>query len=171
VAVLDVHSLGDVLVVSPDREVLRRASGLGARTLRQASDGLNAGLREARADVVAGGATAFLVVPIDLPLVTTEAIEAAVAPLGTAPDDRAPIVVLVPDRHGTGTNALGLRPPEVIDFAFGRGSRQAHVAAAATAGATLVELDGPLTIDLDTADDLVFVESTAAERSRGLGVG
>jgi 2-phospho-L-lactate guanylyltransferase len=171
VAVLDVTSLGDVLVVSPDREVLRRASALGARTLRQASTGLNAGLREARADVVAGGATAILVVPIDLPLVTAEAIDEAVAPLAAASDDGGPIVVLVPDRHGTGTNTLGLRPPDVIDFAFGRGSRQAHVAAAATVRATLVELDGPLTIDLDTADDLVFVESTAAARSRGLGVG
>jgi 2-phospho-L-lactate guanylyltransferase len=171
VAVLDVPSLGDVLVVSPDREVLRRASALGARTIRQGSDGLNAGLREARADVVAGGATAILVIPIDLPLVTTEAIEAAVAPLASPADHGAPTVVLVPDRHGTGTNALGLRPPEVIDFAFGRGSRQAHIAAATTAGATLVELDGPLAIDLDTADDLVFVESTADARSRGLGVG
>jgi 2-phospho-L-lactate guanylyltransferase len=80
-------------------------------------------------------------------------------------------VVIVSDRHGTGTNALGLRPPEVIDFAFGRGSRQAHLAAAATAGATMIELDGPLSIDLDTPDDLVFVESTEAERIGGLGVG
>jgi 2-phospho-L-lactate guanylyltransferase len=171
VAALDVTSLGDVLVVSPDREVLRRASAMGARTLRQRSDGLNAGLREARADVVAGGATAILVIPIDLPLVTTEAIEAAAAPLATEPDADGALVVIVSDRHGTGTNTLGLRPPQVIDFAFGRGSRQAHLDAAATAGATLIELDGPLTIDLDTPDDLVFVESAEAARAGGLGVG
>jgi 2-phospho-L-lactate guanylyltransferase len=171
VAALDVTSLGDVLVVSPDREVLRRASALGARTLRQRSDGLNAGLREARADVVAGGATAILVIPIDLPLVTTEAIESVATPLTTEPDVDGALVVLVSDRHGTGTNALGLRPPDVIDFAFGRGSRQAHLAAATTAGATLIELDGPLRVDLDTPDDLVFVESADAERTGGLGVG
>lgn len=170
VAALDVTSLGDVVVVSPDREVLRRASAMGARTLRQRSDGLNAGLREARADVVAGGATAILVIPIDLPLVTTEAIEGIAAPLTTEPDVDRALVVLVSDRHGTGTNALGLRPPDVIDFAFGRGSRQAHLAAAAAAGATLIELDGPLAVDLDTPDDLVFVESAEAERTGGLGV-
>lgn len=176
-AALAVTSLGDVLVVSPDREVLRRASAMGARTLRQRSAGLNAGLREARADVVAGGATAILVIPIDLPLATTEAIEAVAAPLA-APSGAeagagagAALVVLVPDRHGTGTNALGLRPPDVIDFAFGRGSRQAHRAAAATAGVTPIELDGPLTVDLDTADDLVFVEAAESERPGGLGVG
>ena len=171
VAALDVTSLGDVLVVSPDREVLRRASAIGARTLRQRSDGLNAGLREARADVVAGGATAILVIPIDLPLITTEAIEAVATPLAAGPDADGTLVVIVSDRHGTGTNALGLRPPDVIDFAFGRGSRQAHLAAGATAGATLIELDGPLTVDLDTPDDLVFVESTESERIGGLGVG
>ena len=56
VTALAVDRLDDVLVVSPDREVLRRAADLGARTLRQRSSGLNRGLTEARADVVAGGA-------------------------------------------------------------------------------------------------------------------
>ena len=41
-AALAVAGLHDVLVISPDREVLRRASDLGARTLRQRSTGLNA---------------------------------------------------------------------------------------------------------------------------------
>jgi 2-phospho-L-lactate guanylyltransferase len=125
--------------------------------------------------VVAGGATAILVLPIDLPFVTTEAIELVLAPLlsvATADDARpGPTVVLVPDRHGTGTNALGLRPPDVIEFAFGRDSRRAHRTAALNAGAAWIELDGVLTVDLDTADDLVFVESAEAGRSGGLNVG
>ena len=175
VAALAVVTLDDVLVVSPDREVLRRASAMGARTMLQRSRGLNAGLREARDDVVAGGADVVLVLPIDLPFVSTEAIEAVVAPLtgatATPTTDPAPTVVLVTDRHGTGTNALGLRPPDVIDVAFGQESRRAHRAAAEATGATYVELDGPLTIDLDTPDDLVFVESIEAERAGGLGVG
>ena len=164
VAALAVDRLDDVLVISPDREVLRRASAMGARTLRQRSHGLNAGLAEARSDVVAGGAEAILVLPIDLPFVTSEAIAAVIAPLA----DATASVVLVTDRHGTGTNALGLRPPAVIDFAFGPGSRLAHRAAAERAGAPYLELSGPLTIDLDTPDDLVFVETIDAER---LGVG
>ena len=164
VAALAVDRLDDVLVISPDREVLRRASAMGARTLRQRSRGLNEGLGEARTDVVAGGAEAILVLPIDLPFVTPEAIAAVIAPLA----DATASVVLVTDRHGTGTNALGLRPPAVIDFAFGPGSRLAHRAAAERAGAPYLELSGPLTIDLDTPDDLVFVETIDAER---LGVG
>ncbi len=164
VAALAVDRLADVLVISPDRDVLARAAELGARTLRQRTRGLNRGLAEARADVIAGGAAAVLVLPIDLPFVTPEAIEAVVEPLVAG--DR--VVVLVPDRHGTGTNALGLRPPDVIGFAFGPSSRDAHRAAAEEAGATVIELDGPLTVDLDTPDDFVHVESLASE---GVGAG
>ena len=105
VAALAVDRLDDVLVVSPDREVLRRAADLGARTLRQRSRGLNAGLREARADVVAGGAEAILVLPIDLPFVTAETVGAVVEQLAQPKPTTA--VVLVTDRHGTGTNVLG----------------------------------------------------------------
>lgn len=169
VSALAVDRLDDVLVISPDREVLTRATELGARTLRQRSKGLNNGLREARTDVVAGGAEAILVVPIDLPFVTAESVETVLEPLtDRGPQSVGARVVLVTDRHGTGTNALGLRPPDAIDFAFGPGSRRAHRAAAEAAGATYTEVAGPLTVDLDTPDDLVFVESTQAER---LGVG
>lgn len=155
VAALAVEGLEDVLVVSPDRDVLARAADLGARTLRQRSRGLNRGLREARADVTAGGADAILILPIDLPFVTPTEIARVLEPL--AAQSRS--VVLVTDRHGTGTNVLGLRPPEVIDVAFGPGSRGRHRAAAQATGAHYAEIDGPLTVDLDTADDLVYVET------------
>ena len=63
---LAVARLDDVLVISPDPEVLTKSAEIGARTLRQRTKGLNAGLAEARADVIAGGAEAILVLPIDL---------------------------------------------------------------------------------------------------------
>jgi len=163
-AALAVERLADVLVISPDREVLRRASELGARTLRQRSIGLNAGLAEARADVVAGGADAILVLPIDLAYVNVTSLEALLTPLHDVA--AAPIVVLVPDRHGTGTNALALRPPDVIAFAFGPGSRSAHHEAAEAAGAAYREIDGPLAIDIDTPEDLVLVETQPPEGIR-----
>jgi 2-phospho-L-lactate guanylyltransferase len=165
---LAVARFADVLVVSPDRELLTRATTLGARTLRQRSRGLRAGLADARADVVAGGATAIVVLPIDLPFVSVEAVDAVIDALVGAETEAGPTVVLVTDRHGTGTNALGLRPPDVIEFAFGPGSRAAHRERAAAAGVRYVEVDGPLTVDLDTPEDLVFVESLASEH---LGVG
>ncbi len=159
---LEVDLLADVLVISPDPDVLARAATLGARTLRQRSSGLNAGLDEAREDVVAGGAEVVAVLPIDLPFVTVEAFNAVLE--SVVPGGQEPAVVLVPDRHGSGTNVLALRPPAVIDFHFGADSRRAHREAAAAAGATYVEVDGPLTFDLDTPADLVLVDSMAPER-------
>ncbi len=156
VAAMAVDRLDDVLVVSPDREVLAKAAALGARTLLQRTVGLNAGLREARTDVVAGEADAIMILPIDLPFVDAAAVD-SVAEIIDA-DRPGSSVVLVTDRHGTGTNVLAVRPPDGIDVAFGPDSRAAHRTAAETAGATYEELEGPLTIDLDTPDDLVFVE-------------
>ena len=182
-AALATHGLDDVLVVSPDREVLRRAADLGARTLRQRSVGLNAGLDEGRQDVVAGGAEAILVLPIDLAFVTAEAVAAVLEPLtagaagaGAAgggearlhPNTGVADIVLVTDRHGSGTNALALRPPHAIAFAFGPGSRHAHRAAAEAIGARYVEVGGPLAFDLDTPDDFIVIGSMAAE---GIGAG
>ena len=159
-ACLDAGTLLDVLVISPDRAVLRRAAELGARTLRQRTVGLNNGLREARDDTLAGGAEAILVLPIDLAFIGAEAIRRLTSTL--AATDAAAVLV-VTDRHGTGTNVLGLRPPDAIDFAFGPGSRERHRAAAREAGAHYLELEGPLTFDIDTPADLVMVESLNAE--------
>jgi 2-phospho-L-lactate guanylyltransferase len=145
----------EVLVVSDDAETLEVATAAGATPVAQHRPGLNAGLDEARARAVEGGAAILVVLPADLPLVDAAAVDALVRAVGSGPD---PAVVLVPDRHGSGTNALALRGPEVIGFAFGPSSRAAHAALAAEAGAHLVELDSPLAIDLDTPDDLLLVE-------------
>ena len=159
-AALATPGIDEVLVVTPDDEVRQLAARAGARPIRQQSQGLNVGLRQARDEVLASGGDALLVVPIDLPLISPEALQAVLAPL----DDRTrPLVVLVPDRHGRGTNALLVAPPDAIEFGFGGDSRRAHAACAADAGARFVELDGPLSLDIDTPEDLLLVEQRAPE--------
>ena len=148
--------LDGVAVVSQDPDLLSRARAMGAASLLQASDGLNEGLEEAR-DSACAEATALLVLPADLPEISAEAIDRLVDAAGSAAaraPDRA-VVVLVPDRHGTGTNALLVAPPNAIPFRFGEGSRAAHAAEAAAAGASYVELTGPLSFDVDTPEDLL----------------
>jgi 2-phospho-L-lactate guanylyltransferase len=147
-----------VVVVSPDPIVLRAASAAGATPIRQSDDGLNEGLRAAARWVIADGATAILVLAGDLPGISVAAVEdlVAVAERHLMPD--RPIVVLIPDRHGRGTNALLLGPPDAIPFAFGPGSRAAHLAAAAGVKAVVVETDGPLTLDLDLPEDLIYAQ-------------
>ena len=150
-------AIAETLVVSPDREALAQADRLGARTMRQRGQGLNAGIREARDDAIAGGADAVMILPIDLPLVSPAALAQLVAPLGVVGE--RPLVVLAPDRHHRGTNGLLLAPPDAIEPSFGGDSRAAHEACAQDIGARYVELDGPLSLDLDTPDDLLLVES------------
>lgn len=152
--------VAETLVVTPDDEVLEIATRAGARPIRQVGHGLNAGLREARAEAVAGGATTMLILPTDLPAVSPDALAPIVA---TAAAAGGPRVVLVPDRHGRGTNVLALTPPDAIHLCFGGDSRAAHTRGASEAGIDLVELDGPLRIDIDTPDDLLLAGRLAPE--------
>jgi 2-phospho-L-lactate guanylyltransferase len=153
--------IDEVLVVTPDQAVRDLALAAGARPLRQRSQGLNRGLREAREEAVAADADAIVVLPIDLPLISPEALGRVLERLS---DPERPLVVLVSDRHRRGTNVLLVAPPDAIEFGFGGDSRAAHAECAAEAGARLVELDGPLTLDLDTPDDLLLIEQQAPER-------
>ena len=64
-------------------------------------------------------------------------------------------VAVVPDRHGTGTNALLLAPADAIGPAFGEGSAERHRDRAARAGHEVaIEALASLALDLDTPDDL-----------------
>jgi 2-phospho-L-lactate guanylyltransferase len=64
-------------------------------------------------------------------------------------------VCVVPDRHGTGTNALVLAPPDAIEPSFGPGSCERHLALAAAAGvAHGIDEVASLMHDVDTPEDL-----------------
>ena len=155
-AVVATPDVSETLVITPDDTVRELALAAGARPIRQRSRGLNAGIREAREEAVAAGATAVLILPIDLPRISPAAIGAV---LETLRADEGPLVAIVTDRHGRGTNALLLAPPDVIDVQFGGDSHAAHVAAAEAVGARVVEVDGPLRQDLDTPDDLLAIQT------------
>ena len=66
--------------------------------------------------------------------------------------------MVVPDRHGSGTNALLLAPPRAIRPAFGPGSRARHETLAREAGAACAVDEVPaLLLDVDTLEDLEIV--------------
>jgi 2-phospho-L-lactate/phosphoenolpyruvate guanylyltransferase len=78
-------------------------------------------------------------------------------------------VGIVPDRHGTGTNALVLSPPDAIVPAFGEGSKARHVDAARQAEIPFgVEELPSMELDLDTPADVIAL-TRELERSRGRG--
>lgn len=137
------------IVISPDPVVLEHAASYGAIPLMQEEGGLNAAIRQGREVARDHGAEELLVVLADLPLLTTAVVDDLLeASAGAA-------VTLAPDRHGTGTNALVLRPLDAIEPAFGTGSYHAHVAEAIAEQRVLHTFHARATaLDVDTPDDL-----------------
>jgi 2-phospho-L-lactate guanylyltransferase len=72
-------------------------------------------------------------------------------------------VVIVPDRHGAGTNGLLLAPPDAIAPSFGPGSCARHRALAGAAGAACrLERPPSLLLDIDTGEDLDVLRARLA---------
>jgi 2-phospho-L-lactate/phosphoenolpyruvate guanylyltransferase len=141
--------IDELLIVTADPSLIRQARWLGSEVLEQPSDqghshAATAGARAA----IERGSERVAMVPADCPLLDPEELDAH---LGRSP--RA--VLIVPDRHRTGTNALVLSPPDVFEPAFGPDSCARHVSRARAAGINfaLEELDS-LAIDLDTPEDM-----------------
>lgn len=107
------------------------------------------------------GARCVVLLPLDCPLLDPRELER----LLTGLPER--YVAVVPDRHGTGTNALALAPPDAIRPAFGEGSCARHVAAAREAGVPFAVEELPsLALDLDTPADVVAL-TRELEANRG----
>lgn len=146
-------------LVSPDPllDAAVRLAGTDVIVHRQAGEGLNEGIRLGIAAAQAEGATNLLVLPGDLPDLTVEALDELIVAADAAMAAAAggPLVAIVPSDTRSGTNALLLRPPDVIDPAFGSDSFEAHLRAAeAVDAAVQVVSDTLLGFDLDTPEDL-----------------
>ena len=165
-ATRDARHITGTVVVTMDgaaAEIARRHRAVG---LVERAPGLNGAIEAARSVAQARGATAVLVLPADLPAVAAPALDELIVAADHAAAEHAAaargtsgIVALVPDRHGEGTNALLVSPPSAIAPAFGAASRARHAAAARAAGIPVVEVGGPLSLDVDTADDLLDAEA------------
>lgn len=160
-ATRDARHIDGTVVVTMDGDAAELARRHGAIGLVESAPGLNEAIEAARSVAVARGATAVLVLPADLPAVSSQAVDAVVAEAGAegGEDGEEGLVALVTDRHAAGTNALVLSPPSVIQPAFGVRSRESHARAAANAGARFLELDSPLSLDVDTSADLLAAEA------------
>ena len=153
------------LVVTCDPAVVQLAQRRGADVLLEsAADGLNTAAARGAVHALAGGASAVLLLPADLPFARVEDIEAMLRPLEQVPGSRfqvpgkehpplatrhsplatsslepgtwnlAPILAICPDETEDGTNALLLAPPGDFTFRYGPGSFRAHLAEAARRG-------------------------------------
>jgi len=148
-------------VVSSDSDVFWHARELGAKPIAEPAtlSGLNESLTFAQRYMARRIAVSELVIlPADIPLARAEDVTAIVAAL-EGPGDRA---ALVRARDG-GTNALALRPPELLPMRFGAASADAHAAEARQRSVETIMLDLPrVAFDVDAPEDLEALASMSA---------
>ncbi len=143
--------IAGVMVVTDGDDVADLARARGAVAVRDAAHPpLGAIVDAALAELHARSAGAALVLMSDLPELALADVHLLVQRM------RELDVVAAPDRHGEGTNALGLTPPDRLRTSFGTGdSFDRHLRAAREAGLRVgVERSEGLGFDVDEPADL-----------------
>jgi 2-phospho-L-lactate guanylyltransferase len=165
-AVAASSSLAGLVVVTTDRVATDIAQRYGARLLSQGGEeGQTHAMRYAVEVLAAEGRRAILTLPIDVPLIMPQEIDAVVAAAR-----REPEFVIVPAHDRQGSNAILCAPPGHVPLSFGNHSFTPHLAAARQRGLEpcIVELPG-IGLDIDSPTDLAaFLAIPSQTRTRRL---
>jgi 2-phospho-L-lactate guanylyltransferase len=152
-----------ILVITRDHNAQRIAGGYGALVAEDDDRGHNAAAATGIARARDLGFDRVLLVPGDCPLLDAAEVDALIE--RSAP---APSAVIIPDRHGTGTNALLLTPPDALAPSFGVGSHERHRREATAAGVSVETAEvSSLSLDVDTPEDLAAIHDRLAQTRGG----
>jgi len=152
-AVHKARSVEGSIVVSPDEEVLEFARTCGAICIADHGARLNEALELAIKHAMAKGAASILILPSDIPLLTAADVENIIL-IASSPRT----VVIAPSKDN-GTNALFLRPADVMNLRFGGESFPAHLAEARAAGIRpQVYRSTTVATDIDEIGDLLSID-------------
>lgn len=156
-----VAAIEQIVIVASEPSVEFAADEQVVLLADEAQDGQSSATLAGIHWATAAGFERVLLVPGDTPLVSVEELTGM---LDAAESDQTQVVI-VPDRHGTGTNALLMRPPDAIEPSFGPGSLARHVKEAEDAGVShRVDRVPSLGFDVDTEDDLAVVAAAIEQR-------
>jgi 2-phospho-L-lactate/phosphoenolpyruvate guanylyltransferase len=161
-ALAQTRAIEQTILVTGERSVADAARELGATVIEDEHEaGQPAAAKLGVQLALAAGIERVLCVPGDCPTLDPAELNAL---LVRDPDSAgARHVVVVPDRHGTGTNGLLLAPADAISPSFGPGSCERHRTLAREAGvACRVERVPSLLLDIDTGADLDVLRAQLA---------
>jgi len=180
-ALAQTRSVREIVVITPDEAALAGvAHYFGVRLLHDDGGGLNRTLDQAAAVLASQGTARLMILPADIPLVTSGDIERLAGvqpgrePAAEAGGDGAQSIVLAPSGDRCGTNALLVTPPSALGgFVYGVDSFRQHWRRALErnldARAALLP---NLALDIDTPEDLLrFLSGRSATASRVYLVG
>jgi 2-phospho-L-lactate/phosphoenolpyruvate guanylyltransferase len=145
------QGVSGVIVVTSSTQIAGFAKAMDCRVVLQSEDaGTSSAFEAGVAQACAEGLSDLLMLPGDLPLLSSRAVERFMRSSGTPAS-----VTIAPDESGQGTNALLCSPPDAIPLYFGPASFHRHAAAARQRGAALriVKLR-ELAFDVDRQSDL-----------------
>jgi 2-phospho-L-lactate/phosphoenolpyruvate guanylyltransferase len=153
-----------VVLLTNDRKAAAIGALRGVRVLPDLGSDMNTALVAARGALLSEGLTEpVMILPIDLPFASTQALAAAASMMAD--------VVVAPDRRDEGTNLLCLSVAafRALQLAFGPGSFQRHCENARAAGLSLaIADDARLALDIDQPEDYdiwVAMAASGAEKS------
>jgi 2-phospho-L-lactate guanylyltransferase len=164
-ALAQTSSIERTIVITREQSVAATAREQGVTLLDDVTeDGQSAAANVGVRWALAAGIERVLCVPGDCPALDPGELEALLALDADGGRDRlAGGVVIVPDRHGTGTNGLLLSPPNAIAPSFGPDSCERHRALALAAGIDpRIERPPSLLLDIDTGADLAALRERLA---------
>jgi 2-phospho-L-lactate/phosphoenolpyruvate guanylyltransferase len=152
-ALAQTPSIERTIIVTRERSLAAHAHEHGALLVAdEPEDGQSAAVTLGVRRAIAEGIERVLCIPGDCPALDPAELESLLD--SHAPDDEREIVI-VPDRHGTGTNGLLLCPPDAIPPSFGPDSCERHRELALAAGVSArLEHPSSLLLDIDTGADL-----------------
>ena len=150
--------IDDLLVVARSATPRRIAAEHGVRVVADGERGHNAAAQVGIEAAIGTGAERVVLVPGDCPVLDPCDLDRLLSrPIVT------PSVLIVPDRHRTGTNALVLTPPDALAPSFGPDSCERHVQTAQAGGITAEVVVVPsLATDVDMPEDVDALELSLA---------
>lgn len=156
----EIPGIDKILVVSREEHALQWSRNHGGTALLEDDPStLNAAITKAQRYVCDAGGGRIMVLPSDLPLMTLKDLYTLIC---LAEGKRQ--LVIIPDHHQSGTNALIMSDPDLIRPRFGSGSFRKHTKQAMEKNAELVVyLNENIQWDLDTSLELYRIINTQSE--------
>jgi len=153
----------EIVVVSSDPDVRMIAGRFGVFFFSPSHNGLNPAVEEATAWCMRNQADSVLVIPADVPLLSSEDVNKIVE-LGNC---NGSTVVLSPSNN-CGTNALFQKPPNLLYVQFGCRSFARHFRQAQNKGISIkFHYSTSIALDVDSEEDLLkLFESPITNNSK-----
>jgi len=148
------------IVTGKDKTALQIARDFGATFFKESKLGLNQAVREVINWCLQKEALSVLILPADVPLVTSLDLNKIFV------QQQNSGMVISPSRSGEGTNALLLAPPNVIPPSYGPRSFQRHIEKALALGINIhIIRSSRVALDIDTVGDLATFLSLKAKKT------